>query len=878
MKKLMVLFMFIVLTVGMAFVSNANAKTIEAASCSQADVIEAINVSATGDTVSVPPGYCTWSSTYTWKAAVDIPSSKKITLKGEGIGKTVISQVNNATLLSLNSGTRVTGFTFKEGQLRPNGRDWRIDHNRFEAVGSGGTASVGVFPKTTSYVESGTGVIDHNQFHNMKVVLGGGPTLMANEAWARPLDLGTGEAVYVEDNEFTYSNCGRTLAMDASYGGSYVFRYNKVQDVEIMAHAVQAENRGTRKWEVYENTFTSADPANTYAVGFMRAGTGVWFNNTVVGYAVNAILLDDQRSCVNPRVSGRCNGSNPWDGNTPGMYGYPCRDQIGRSNDAVKWVSTLGSEGIYTQKLEPAYAWNNFHYPTETDRKNKTNGLPVNFVVKNVCDLETLHIVEGRDFYNNKKHPTYTPYIYPHPLVSADSPEPVVTVTPEKKDFGTITVGTPTNLETFTVTNSIDGRDVKVKSVALSGSNADQLLLENDTCSANTIAPGKNCTFKAKFLPKSTGVKSADIVLSYVDDMPSKTIIPISGTGDAVPTPYISLLPTTISFIDVKPYTTSAEQRIVIANTGDAPLLINTISLTGGDYSRFEIKNNNCITKAGIAKNSSCTFDTVFLPNSTESKATTITIKSNAGNSPIIQLSGNETSTTSLSTTNSNIYKSGYVVSNGISGAPKKDAIQAAVKFIVSSVPRSSGAFLKFTYPSLPEKPVFYQVSKSGTWKEIYPSKTTGIIDVELNGLTLSLTLKDGSDSDDDGRMNSYASGYIVAGNKNITGPETEGGCFIATAAYGSSLDAHIDVLRNFRDKHLLTNFAGKTFVSLYYKYSPPVANLISRHDTARAATRFALAPIVYSIEYPYLLLLLLIIPAGLVIKRKKLNQTGLTG
>nr|CBX31479.1 hypothetical protein N47_E49910 [uncultured Desulfobacterium sp.] len=192
----------------------------------------------------------------------------------------------------------------------------------------------------------------------------------------------------------------------------------------------------------------------------------------------------------------------------------------------------------------------------------------------------------------------------------------------------------------------------------------------------------------------------------------------------------------------------------------------------------------------------------------------------------------------------------------------------------------SGKANLNFTYPSLPSNPVFYLVSNSGTRKEIYPSnKTTGIIDVALRNLTLSLTFKDGSDSDADGKVNGTVSGIVVACNKDITDhPETEGGCFIATAAYGSSLDAHIDVLRNFRDKHLLTNFAGKTFVTLYYTYSPPVADFISKHDTARAATRFALAPIVYSIEYPYLLLLLLIIPAGLVIKRKKLNQTGLTG
>ncbi len=82
-------------------------------------------------------------------------------------------------------------------------------------------------------------------------------------------------------------------------------------------------------------------------------------------------------------------------------------------------------------------------------------------------------------------------------------------------------------------------------------------------------------------------------------------------------------------------------------------------------------------------------------------------------------------------------------------------------------------------------------------------------------------------------------------------GPSSGGGCFIATAAFGSYLDPSVAVLRAFRDDALLTNAPGRVFVAWYYEVSPPIADFIAGHEALRAATRYALTPVVIAVQYP---------------------------
>jgi polyhydroxybutyrate depolymerase len=83
-----------------------------------------------------------------------------------------------------------------------------------------------------------------------------------------------------------------------------------------------------------------------------------------------------------------------------------------------------------------------------------------------------------------------------------------------------------------------------------------------------------------------------------------------------------------------------------------------------------------------------------------------------------------------------------------------------------------------------------------------------------------------------------------------IPTPPPSGGCFIATAAYGTPTAHQLDVLREFRDDVLLKSTVGSRLVELYYKVSPPIANFISAHSFARTLVRELLVdPIVWLAE-----------------------------
>jgi len=69
--------------------------------------------------------------------------------------------------------------------------------------------------------------------------------------------------------------------------------------------------------------------------------------------------------------------------------------------------------------------------------------------------------------------------------------------------------------------------------------------------------------------------------------------------------------------------------------------------------------------------------------------------------------------------------------------------------------------------------------------------------------------------------------------------------CMIATASYGSPIAREVDILRAFRDRHMMTAESGRAMIDLYYKCSPELASFIGKNETLRTTARWMLNPIV---------------------------------
>ena len=97
------------------------------------------------------------------------------------------------------------------------------------------------------------------------------------------------------------------------------------------------------------------------------------------------------------------------------------------------------------------------------------------------------------------------------------------------------------------------------------------------------------------------------------------------------------------------------------------------------------------------------------------------------------------------------------------------------------------------------------------------------------------------------GEKISSSKSVTVAGTSQISNP-ARSKCLIATAAFGSDLAPQVQLLREFRDNHILTTASGSSFMNAfnawYYSFSPGVADYERGQPWMQQIVRTAVYPL----------------------------------
>ncbi len=232
--------------------------------------------------------------------------------------------------------------------------------------------------------------------------------------WARDMDYGTANAVYIETSNITGDGGQNDSLFDGDEGARVVVRHNIFNNVKVGTNHGNEDtegNRGMMLAEIYGNEYT-ADGV-TYAIGCSwRSGVLLFYDNEFKaengGGWTKHLLFKPYNACPASAPVGCADRSTNHE--DPRDLTYPLQDQPGRGTN---------------QRLEPVHIWgngaltiDNFDYGCDD-----CTGSGGTRTATNNCDDESdcvdTYIELNYDYYYSADataQKLYTPYQYPHPL------------------------------------------------------------------------------------------------------------------------------------------------------------------------------------------------------------------------------------------------------------------------------------------------------------------------------------------------------------------------------------------------------------------------------------------------------------------------------
>ncbi len=246
-------------------------------------------------------------------------------------------------------------------------------------------------------------------------------------------------------------------------------------------------------------------------------------------------------------------------------------------------------------------------------------------------------------------------------LINTSVPS-TVTLAPPSLSFGMQPVGVSAQPQVVTLTNT-GSTALTISAINVTGAESGDFSQMN-TC-GSSVAVGGSCTITVTFTPTTTGARSAAVTIT--DSSPnSPQSVPLSGTGSN-PSPTVGLSPSGLSFGVQSVGVSSSPLIVTLTNTGNLPLTISALGVTGaesGDFSQM----NTC--GSSLAAGANCTITVTFTPTMTGARGAAVTITDNAPNSPqSVPLSGTGSLAPIVSISPTSVtFSTQYV---GTSGAPQ---------------------------------------------------------------------------------------------------------------------------------------------------------------------------------------------------------------
>ncbi len=193
-------------------------------------------------------------------------------------------------------------------------------------------------------------------------------------------------------------------------------------------------------------------------------------------------------------------------------------------------------------------------------------------------------------------------------------------------------VGEATGPQMATLTNTGDG-PLTIENVAATGD------FHAAPHCPSVLLPGQNCSVAVTFTPQAPGVRKGSLVVT--DDANAapgtQETVRLSGFGYQ---PVATLSASSLS-PGANPGTAAAGQAVTVTNTGDGPLTIRSIGITGPASAEYS-QGSTCLRT--IAQGSSCVITVTFSPRAYGLRSATLTlVDDGAGGSQSIALRGSGT-------------------------------------------------------------------------------------------------------------------------------------------------------------------------------------------------------------------------------------------